>query len=210
MYITIEGPIGIGKTSLTNLISQELGYGIIHEIVEENPFLESFYLDKEKWGFQTELFFLASRYTQLKEINKKVQEQQKIVADYNIMKNIIFASHNLKKEEFSKFQEIFEILTFDLVTEKISIVLKGNLELLKKRIKMRARSFEVEIEDEYLMYLITAYDDYIELIKKKYPEKILVLEAEQYDFVNSEQDQKEVMGKIKKKIEEVSSGENSR
>ena len=101
MYITIEGPIGVGKSSLTDIIAKEFKYKIINEIVEENPFLKRFYDVPERWAFQTEMFFLTNRYDQLNNLNKRYLDKEiNVVADYDIQKNLIFAKKTLNSARF--------------------------------------------------------------------------------------------------------------
>ena len=201
MYITIEGPIGAGKTTLTSIIAEKSQYKRITEVVEQNPFLSRFYENPDKWAFQTEMFFLSHRYNQLNNIDAKYISQGKsIVSDYNIHKNLIFARKNLSQNEYKKFEHIFEILTQDLATPDITIFLTASLETLYHRIGIRGRDFEENINDEYLTYLIDAYNEYITYCREKFPDNILVIDCNKFDFVHSDCDRENIMNKIEKKI----------
>ena len=114
-FITVEGPIGVGKTTLSKKISEHFQYNILREIVDENPFLGKFYEDIDEWSFQTEMFFLCNRYKQLEDIELKyIQNNQPVVADYHIFKNLIFAQRTIKESQFSKYKDIYSILTSDM------------------------------------------------------------------------------------------------
>lgn len=204
MYITVEGVIGAGKTTLTTMIGKELGYNTCFEIVEENPLLEKFYLDQKKWAFQTEMFFLTDRYQQLKEIDNMIQKkQQKVVADYNIMKNLIFAKETLTLEDYDKFLQIFNILVKSIKEASLIIVIDSSINTLKKNIKQRDRVFERDISTTYLRHLIKAYKQYIKLLKETYQDKLLIIDGDNYDFVNNLDDYQKIIKKIKEKVGEL-------
>lgn len=149
-FIAIEGPIGVGKSSLAHRLSKTFGFYEEKEIVDENPFLSDFYDDIEKWSFQTEMFFLCNRYKQIRDIESL---NQGIVSDYHIHKNKIFAKNTLDAKEFDKFSRIFDILTEDIEMPNTIIFLDADLDVLKSRIAQRNRSFESQIEDDYLLTL---------------------------------------------------------
>ena len=112
-FITVEGPIGVGKTSLSKAVSESFEYHLLKEIVDENPFLGKFYENIDEWSFQTEMFFLCNRYKQLTDIkNHIIADQKPVVADYHIFKNLIFAKRTLKETEYKKYESIYNILTF--------------------------------------------------------------------------------------------------
>src|SRR6478735_4841406 len=142
-FISVEGPIGVGKTSLAKEIAQAFQFEILKEIVDENPFLGKFYENIEEWSFQTEMFFLCNRYKQLEDINIKYLNQRKpVVADYHILKNLIFASRSLKDAQYDKYMQIYRILTQDMPVPNVIVYLTASLETLQKRIAMRGRKFE--------------------------------------------------------------------
>ena len=108
-FITVEGPIGVGKTSLSKAIAEKQQFHLLKEIVDENPFLNKFYDNIEEWSFQTEMFFLCNRYKQLSDIKTEITvEQKSVVADYHIFKNLIFAKRTLDSIEYKKYEEIYK------------------------------------------------------------------------------------------------------
>ncbi len=201
MYITIEGPIGVGKSSLARLIKQEFQFDVVNEIITENPFLERFYQDQEKWSFQTEMYFLTHRYLQLRSLANLIEAGDDFVADYDIYKNTIFAKKNLSGKELDKFLEIYHYFKSDLKQNDLTIFLCANLETLKARIKLRNRSFEQEIEDEYLLYLIDAYNKFSQKLAAERPDNILIIECDNLDYVHHNHDRKLICEKIKTQIE---------
>ena len=156
-FITVEGPIGVGKTSLAKEISTHMQLHLLKEIVDENPFLGKFYEDIDEWSFQTEMFFLCNRYKQLEDINIKYLNQRKpVVADYHIFKNVIFASRTLKDSQYDKYMQIYRILTQDMPVPNVIVYLTASLETLQKRIAMRGREFEkIWIQITYYTQKIT-------------------------------------------------------
>lgn len=198
-FITVEGPIGVGKTSLAKLLSEHFQYYLLKEIVEENPFLGKFYENIEEWSFQTEMFFLCNRYKQLNDINTHyLSKKIPVVADYHIMKNLIFAKRSLQERELSKYRRIYDILKEDLPTSNIVIYLHASLETIIKRIKKRDRDIEKNISPLYLEQLSSDYDAVMEDFKKRYPHiPVLTFSGDTLDFVQNKEDLKFIMAKIK-------------
>ncbi len=201
MYICIEGGIGVGKTSLTNLLSDELGLNKELEIVEENPYLKDFYKDIETFAFQTEMFFLTHRYGQVKTLNSQINSG--IVSDYTIFKNKLFANLNLHDEDLNKFNQVFNVLTEGLPQPDLLIFLKADVETLKKRIMLRDRKFEQDIDSSYLQNLIDTYQNYFDELINYSANNVLVIECDNIDFVFNEQDKQQLLTTIKTKIKEL-------
>ncbi len=203
MYITIEGPIGVGKSSLARLIKEEFQYDIVNEIITENPFLERFYDDANRWAFQTEMYFLTHRYIQLQALVKRIECGDDFVADYDIYKNEIFARKTLSTKDYNKFYQIYEIFRQDLADNDLTVFLNANLETIKHRIALRNRSFEQEIEDEYLLYLIDAYQEFARRLANERPQNYIVIECDDLDYVHCNDDRRIVVEKIKEKIKRL-------
>ncbi|MEN3133620.1 deoxynucleoside kinase [Bacillus albus] len=189
-FITVEGPIGVGKTSLAKEISTHMQLHLLKEIVDENPFLGKFYEDIDEWSFQTEMFFLCNRYKQLEDINIKYLNQRKpVVADYHIFKNLIFASRTLKDCQYDKYMQIYRILTQDMPVPNVIVYLTASLETLQKRIAMRGREFEKNMDPNYLLQLTKDYETAMDAFKKDHPEiPVLKFNGDDMDFVKNPDD----------------------
>lgn len=197
-FITVEGPIGVGKTSLAKAISDTYQFELLKEIVDENPFLDKFYSDIAEWSFQTEMFFLCNRYKQLSDIDKKCLSNKKAVAaDYHIFKNLIFAKRTLSTLEYKKYEAIYQILTKDIPVPNIVIYLDASVEVLINRIDMRGRDFEQKISSDYLEQLSADYRMFIDDFEEKHPEiQILRFNANEIDFVQNGQDLRMILDKV--------------
>ncbi|MED1088517.1 deoxynucleoside kinase [Bacillus mycoides] len=189
-FITVEGPIGVGKTSLAKELSTHMQLHLLKEIVDENPFLGKFYEDIDEWSFQTEMFFLCNRYKQLEDINIKYLNQRKpVVADYHIFKNLIFASRTLKDSQYDKYMQIYRILTQDMPVPNVIVYLTASLETLQKRIAMRGREFEKNMDPNYLLQLIKDYETAMDAFKKDHPDiPVLKFNGDDMDFVRNPDD----------------------
>ncbi|KKI91128.1 deoxyguanosine kinase [Bacillus sp. SA1-12] len=189
-FITVEGPIGVGKTSLSKAIADHYQFHLLKEIVEENPFLGKFYTNIEEWSFQTEMFFLCNRYKQLEDITKNyLQRNKPVVADYHIYKNLIFAKRTLKKEQYDKYVKIYEILTADMPTPRLIIYLHASLSTLLTRIAARGREIERNIDPDYLLQLSEDYEIAMAEWEKNNPSvPVIRLNGDSLDFVNNKQD----------------------
>ncbi|PFK43792.1 deoxynucleoside kinase [Bacillus cereus] len=189
-FITVEGPIGVGKTSLAKEISTHMQLHLLKEIVDENPFLGKFYENIEEWSFQTEMFFLCNRYKQLEDINIKYLDQRKpVVADYHIFKNLIFASRTLKDTQYDKYMQIYRILTQDMPVPNVIVYLTASLETLQKRIAMRGREFEKNMDPNYLLQLTKDYEIAMDTFKKDHPNiPVLKFNGDDMDFVKNSDD----------------------
>ncbi|QLK85356.1 deoxynucleoside kinase [Staphylococcus sp. 17KM0847] len=195
-FIVIEGPIGVGKSSLTHKLSQSYHFYEAKEIVGENPFLSDFYEDISKWSFQTEMFFLCNRYKAYQDL---AMLDQGIVCDYHIYKNKIFARNTLSKAEYAKFSRIYDILTEDLITPDYTIILDADLAVLKQRIAKRDRSFEVHIEDDYLLKLKADYAAYYKALSQE-GHNVLWIDTTDMDFVANTKDYQTVLTRINELI----------
>ncbi|MFT4417119.1 deoxynucleoside kinase [Fredinandcohnia humi] len=203
-FITVEGPIGVGKTSLAKAISERFQFTLLREIVDENPFLGKFYTNIEEWSFQTEMFFLCNRYKQLEDINQFYLEKDlPVVADYHILKNLIFAERTLKHHQFQKYLRIYDILTADMPVPNVVIYLHASLDTLLDRIKMRGRDIEKNIDPSYLSQLSFDYEQSMAQFEKSYPDiPVIRFNGDQLDFVQNKQDLELILTKIENTIHE--------
>ena len=182
-FITVEGNIGAGKTTLTNLLAQHFNARIILEEFADNPFLPKFYEKPEQYAFPLELFFMAERYKQLKDNGHAKDLFQNItVSDYLFTKCLLFAKVNLPEEEFRLYQKLFDIMNQQLVFPDILIYLHAPVQKLQSNIKKRNRSYEQNITDEYLFNIQETYTSYI----KQHNIKTIFIDASNADFLGNE------------------------
>lgn len=160
MFITIEGVIGVGKTTVTRLLTEALRAETLFEIVEENPFLKDFYTDRDSWALQTETFFLLNRVKQLEDTGKRLKAGATVVSDYNVVKNRIFAGLTLTGTKRNKYMQLFDILTGDLPKANVVIYLKASHETVMERIRRRDRPFERNMDPDYIRRLADEYAVY--------------------------------------------------
>ena len=201
-FITVEGPIGVGKTSLSKEIAQYYNYHLLKEIVDENPFLGKFYENIDEWSFQTEMFFLCNRYKQLSDINNHIlANQSPVVADYHIFKNLIFALRSLKASEYDKYEAIYNILTADMPVPNMVIYLHASIDTLMARIAKRGREFEKMISREYMEQLAADYHTFIGHFEKMHPEiPVIQLNGDELDFVERENDLNYILQLVEEKL----------
>ncbi|MCM3127990.1 MULTISPECIES: deoxynucleoside kinase [unclassified Paenibacillus] len=202
-FIAVEGPIGAGKTTLSTMLSQELNIPLLKEIVEENPFLGKFYDNIEEWSFQLEMFFLCNRYKQLEDTTTKyIQHGQQVISDYHIYKNLIFAKRTLSGVKWEKYRQIYHILTGDLPKPDLIIYIRADLQTLLKRIKMRGRSFEQNMDTAYLEQLIIDYDHAMASLAESEPDtKIITIDGNQIDFVTHREQFDLIVSEVKEYIQ---------
>ncbi|WP_102693410.1 deoxynucleoside kinase [Rummeliibacillus pycnus] len=198
-FITVEGPIGVGKTSLSKIISENFEFHLLKEIVDENPFLNKFYEDINEWSFQTEMFFLCNRYKQLNDTKKLIlSKDQPVVADYHIFKNLIFAKRTLQPSEFHKYKDIYQILTMDMIRPNIVIYLYASVDTLMKRIAMRGREFEKMISKDYMERLVGDYHEFIRAFEQEHPDiPVIRFNGDDMDFVQNIEDLQEILNTVK-------------
>ena len=200
-FITVEGPIGVGKTSLSKAIAEHYHYHLLKEIVDENPFLGKFYEDIDEWSFQTEMFFLCNRYKQLSDINNHIlANQSPVVADYHIFKNLIFAKRTLKASEYDKYEAIYKILTADMPVPNMVVYLHASIDTLMERNAKRGREFEKMITREYMEQLAADYHVFIDHFERMHPEiPVIRLNGDALDFVEREDDLQYILQLIQEK-----------
>lgn len=182
-FITIEGNIGVGKTTLAHLLSKRLNARLVLEQFADNPFLAKFYENPQQNAFPLELFFMAERYKQLKDlVHTKDLFQSVTVSDYLFTKCLLFAKINLPDEEFLLYQRLFEIIHQQLIQPDILIYLHAPVNHLQKNIRRRGRTYEQAIPDEYLFNIQSTYTNYI----KQHNIKTLFIDASNADFLGND------------------------
>ncbi len=192
-YICIEGVIGVGKTSLARLLAEHLGAKEIYEQPEENPFLADFYRDPRRFAFQTQLFFLLSRYRQQQESFQYDLFHEYTVSDYLFAKDRIFAHLNLEDRELFLYDKVASLLERDIPKPDLVVYLQSTPERLMANIRKRGRSYERAMSEEYIRSLNEAYNRFF----FHYTDTpLLVINATQIDFVNNPHDLQEVISQI--------------
>ncbi|MBS4179769.1 deoxynucleoside kinase [Lederbergia citrea] len=201
-FIAVEGPIGVGKSSLAKAISDHFGYYFLQEIVDENPFLHKFYKDIGEWSFQTEMFFLCNRYKQLEDTERDYLSSGKpVAADYHIFKNLIFAKRSLHQDQYDKYVQVFDILTKGQAKPNLIIYLTAELDTLFARIKKRGRGFEKDIDPTYLKQLSADYEAYMDEYERRHPHiPVLRFDGDKLDFVANGNDLTFIFDAIQEKL----------
>lgn len=204
-FITVEGPIGIGKTSLSKAISDHYNYALLKEIVEDNPFLGKFYQDIQEWSFQTEMFFLCNRYKQLHDVTTNfLHNGTSVVSDYNIFKNVIFARRSLSHSNLDKYLRIYDILTEDMPQSSLVVYLTASVDTIMARIHKRGREIEKAMDRKYIETLTADYEDYMNHFMAAHPNiPVLKIECDDIDFVNKKEDLEHMFNEINDKLKEI-------
>ncbi len=184
-YIAIEGPIGVGKSSLVELLAREFNGRTLLEEVDGNPFMPRFYGDIKKFAFQTQLFFLLSRYQQQKEMFQQELFSTTVVSDYLFAKDRIFAYLNLDENELSLYEQVYRLLDTRIPKPDLVVYLQASTEVLLKRIGKRNKDFERGIKEDYLERLVEAYNRYFFYYSDT---PLLVVNTTDIDFVNNSAD----------------------
>ena len=189
-YIAIEGPIGVGKTSLAELLSKELGARLVLEDFEDNPFLPDFYNDPERFGFQTQLFFLLQRYRQQQDLRQVDMFQKLLITDYMFVKDRLFASLNLDDKEMHLYDTVASLLERNIIKPDLVIYLQADTDVLMKNIEKRGRNMERNVTWEYIDALNQVYTEYF----FRYQDTpLVIINTNNIDFVENENDLKEVI-----------------
>lgn len=195
-YVAVDGPIGVGKTTLVELLARRYeGVKILEDV--DNPFLPDFYQDRPGAAFQTELYFLLSRYKQQQEIAQRELFDKLLVADYTFQKNRIFAYLNLSDDELMLFDKLFALLEPQVPIPDLVIHLVADVGTCVERIRRRARSFEKAISEEYLSELIDAYNHYYHYYDRS---PLLVVDTRHMNFPHRPEDFEELLHRLSRPI----------
>jgi deoxyadenosine/deoxycytidine kinase len=198
-FITIEGNIGAGKTTLSHLLARHFDARLVLEQFADNPFLPKFYENPQQYAFPLELFFMAERFKQLKElIQQKDLFQSITISDYLFTKCLLFAKVNLPEDEFRLYQRLFDIIHQQLLQPEILIYLHAPVEKLQQNIKKRNRSYEQNIPDNYLQSIQETYTHYI----KQHNLKTLFVDASNADFLGNEKHLQVIIDALDKEYSE--------
>jgi deoxyadenosine/deoxycytidine kinase len=192
-YVVVEGVIGAGKTSLARLLSERLQAKLVLEEVEENPFLKDFYRDRARYAFQTQMHFLFSRYQQQRNLGQTDLFSDKLVADYLFQKDRIFASLNLVDKELSLYERLVGWLEMDVIKPDIVVYLQASTDTLMERIMRRDRSFERDMDRDYIERLNEAYNHFF---FHYHDTPLLVVNTNPIDFVNQPDDFEDLLKRI--------------
>jgi len=194
MYIAIEGVIGVGKTSLVRLLQPRFEAAGLLEVFEENPFLSGFYADRERYAFQTQMFFLLSRYHQQRRGVPEALARGPLLADYTFAKDALFARINLKGDELELYDNLHSALAEKIPMPDLIVYLRASTTMLMQRIARRDRPYERQMEAAYIDALNHAYDDFFS--HHPYP-PILTIEVDYLDFVARPDDLQSIEARIR-------------
>jgi deoxyguanosine kinase len=198
MYIAIEGVIGVGKTTLARLLQPTFHAQLLLEVFEENPFLAEFYGDRERYAFQTQIFFLLSRYHQQKEAPRHLSNGDHLIADYTFEKDALFAGINLKNDELDVYQEVHEALAEKIPLPDLVVYLRADTDVLMQRIASRDRSYERNMEWSYIDQLNRAYEEFFGDQHRGSP--VLSIKTNDLNYVANPEDLKWVENNIRQKL----------
>lgn len=184
MYIAIEGVIGVGKTTLARLLQPSFDAGLLLEVFEENPFLSDFYADRQRYAFQTQIFFLLSRYHQQRRtVSDMMTRHGSLLADYTFEKDALFAQINLHGDELEMYYRVHEALAEKIVVPDLIVYLRADTDILMRRIELRDRPYERNMERAYIDELNQAYETFFADSRQR-RSPVLVLDTNELDYVN--------------------------
>jgi deoxyadenosine/deoxycytidine kinase len=192
-YIVVEGPIGVGKTTLARLIADEWQARTVLEQVDDNPFLRRFYDDPDKHAFQAQMFFLLTRFRQQQELAQQELFRQSLVADYLFAKDHIFAQINLDSDELVLYRQLFHMLGARIPKPDLVVYLQARPDVLMARLRKRSRDYERQVTPEYVRRVAEAYKDFF----FQYEETpLLVVNCSEIDFVAHSEETADLMREI--------------
>ena len=196
-YVAIEGTIGVGKTSLANLLSEKLSAKLVLEAFEDNPFLSDFYEDPERHAFQTQLWFLLQRYQQQQDLRQVDMFQNLVITDYMFVKDRLFASLNLNEKEMSLYDTVANMMERNVIQPDLVIFLQADIGTLMKNISKRGRDIEKNISEDYIDALNQVYNEYFFRYQDT---QLVIINTNNIDFVNNHKDLEEVINYIRQPV----------
>jgi deoxyguanosine kinase len=197
-YIAIEGAIGVGKTTLTRILGEALQAEVLLEVFEENPFLSSFYTDRSRYAFQTQIFFLLSRYRQQHHVIADTIERTPLVSDYLFAKDWLFAHLNLQGDELMMYERVHAILGDQIPAPNLVIYLRATTDTLMQRITTRDRPYERQMDAAYIEDVRKAYEAFFSTYTLA---PVLALDTNHLDIVRDQAARAEVIGQVKTMLE---------
>ncbi len=197
-YIAVEGPIGVGKTTLSRILQEELGGRLLLEVFEENPFLSGFYHDRARYAFQTQIFFLLSRYRQQHDVVSDVLTTDALVCDYLFAKDRLFARLNLEGDELAVYELVHAALAEKIIQPSLVIHLRASTDVLMNRIAVRDRSYERTMARDYIDNLRVAYERFFADYDQA---PLLTIDTSDLDFVARAEDRRYVVGMVRTALE---------
>jgi deoxyguanosine kinase len=200
MYIAIEGVIGVGKTSLARLLQAPFNSNVLLEIFEENPFLAKFYEDRTRYAFQTQMFFLLSRYYQQRRgVSELLGKEKTLISDYTFDKDALFAKNTLDGDELEMYNQLHAVLAEKIPDPDLILYLRATTNTLMRRITLRDRPYERDMDRDYIDMVNVAYDDYF--LKSDAERSVLVIDSDEMDFVHNQDDLNWIENRIRQRLQ---------
>ncbi|HNY83318.1 MAG TPA: deoxynucleoside kinase [Anaerolineaceae bacterium] len=199
-YLAVEGVIGVGKTTLARLLKEALSCEVLLEVFEENPFLSDFYGDRARYAFQTQIFFLLSRYQQqVKMIPQTLAAGRSIVSDYCFDKDSLFAGINVRGDELTMYYRVHEALAEKIPEPNLILYLRASTDTLMQRILSRDRPYERDMERAYIEELNQAYEDFF--AQPRLQERLLVIETDHLNPITCPEDLEYIIQRIRQSLQ---------
>ena len=199
MYIAIEGVIGVGKTTLARLLQPTFNADLVLEVFEENPFLSRFYAERERYAFQTQIFFLLSRYHQQRRtVSETAAQGVSLIADYTFEKDALFARINLHGDELEMYFRVHEALAEKVIPPDLIVYLRASTKVLMQRITLRDRSYERNMETAYIDELNHGYEDFFAHHHRGAP--VLTVDTDELDYIRNPELLKLVENRIRQSL----------
>lgn len=207
MYIAIEGVIGVGKTTLARLLQPAFQAELVLEVFEENPFLSDFYADRQRYAFQTQIFFLLSRYyQQRRSVPEILKRGEPLITDYTFAKDALFARINLSGDELEMYYRVHDALAEKIPLPNLIVYLRADMEILMQRIASRDRPYERNMERDYINELVQAYDDFFLNNQARNVGgnvTVLTLDTNELDYIRRGEDLRLVENRIRQTLKQV-------
>ena len=193
-FIAIEGVIGVGKTTLARLLAPRFGAALLLEVFEENPFLSAFYADRARYAFQTQIFFLLSRYRQQHEAVPQALARGPLISDYTFAKDRLFAHLNLHGDELEMYERVYQILAEKIPHPDLVIYLRATTDTLMERIALRDRPYERDMDRDYIEALNRAYEGFFAAYREA---PVLTIDTDHLDIVHNPDDLETIVTRVR-------------